>query len=133
MLDIRTRVRKDARERDGLAYRAARITETELSDVEGAISRYQGILAATPDHPGTREALSAIARGDDTACRPSRCWNQSCAWAAWSEVIELLELRLADLDAVDRRLELLEEIRRIRGRNEPARASKPPSGPGRAR
>ena len=59
------RSRRRPQERDELAFRAARLTETELSDVEAAIGRYQGILAATPDHAGTREALGAIARGDD--------------------------------------------------------------------
>ena len=114
MLDIRTGFAKDARERDGLAYRAARITETELSDVEGAISRYQGILAATPDHPGTREALSAIARGDDYRVPAIAVLEPILRNArVWSEVIELLELRLAVEDAVDRRLELLGEIARI--------------------
>ena len=114
VLDIRTGFAKDARERDGLAFRAARITETELSDVEGAISRYQGILAATPDHPGTREALSAIARGDDYRVPAIAVLEPILRNARiWSEVIELLELRLAVEDAVDRRLELLGEIARI--------------------
>jgi hypothetical protein len=36
------RFARRAADRDELAFRAARITETELSDVEAAISRYQG-------------------------------------------------------------------------------------------
>ena len=65
VLDIRAGFAKSVQERDELAFRAARITETELSDVEAAISRYQGILATTANHAGTHDALWAIAHGDD--------------------------------------------------------------------
>ena len=107
--------RRTPEERDELAFRAARITETELSDVEAAISRYQGILAATPDHPGDARGAGRRSRAaTTTACRPSRCWSRSCATRGpGREVIELLELRLAVEDAVDRRLALLGEIARI--------------------
>ena len=88
--------RSGRRTRDELAFRAARITETELSDVEGAISRYQGILAATPDHAGDaggavddrarrrlprardRGAGADPARGARLGPRSSSC--SSCAW-----------------------------------------------------
>ena len=43
------------------AFRAARLVETELGDVEGAIGRYAKILARAPKHPGARDALYAIA------------------------------------------------------------------------
>jgi tetratricopeptide (TPR) repeat protein len=114
VLDIRTGFAQQAQERDELAFRAARITETELSDVEAAISRYQGILAATPGHEGAREALATIARGDDYRIPAITVLEPVLRSArAWEQVIELLELRLAVEDAVDRRLAVLGEIARI--------------------
>jgi tetratricopeptide (TPR) repeat protein len=114
VLDIRAGFAKSAEERDGISFRAARITETELSDVEAAISRYQGILAATPAHGETREALSNIAHGDDYRVPAIEALEPVLRSAqAWEQVIELLELRLAVEDAVERRLALLGEIARI--------------------
>src|SRR4029079_13131063 len=114
VLDIRAGFAKRPQDRDELSFRAARITETELSDVEAAISRYQGILAATPKHPATLEALSAIAHGDDYRARAIEALEPVLrAGQAWDQVVELLELRLAVEDAVERRLANLGEIARI--------------------
>ena len=114
MLDIRAGFAKSAQDRDELSFRAARITETDLSDVEAAISRYQGILAATPNHAGTLEALSTIARGDDYRVPAIEALEPILRAAqAWDQVVELLELRLAVEDAVEQRLAILGEIARI--------------------
>src|SRR4029079_2578265 len=114
VLDIRAGFAQAARERDELAFRAARITETELSDVEAAISRYQGILATTPDHAEAREALGTIARGDDYRVPAIAVLEPVLRDArAWDQVVELLELRLAVEDAMERRLQILGEIARI--------------------
>jgi tetratricopeptide (TPR) repeat protein len=114
VLDLRAGFEKHPTARDELAFRAARITETDLSDVEAAISRYQGILATTPDHPGAREALGTIARGDDYRVPAIAVLEPILRTArAWDQVVELLELRLAVEDAVERRLEILGEIARI--------------------
>ena len=84
------------------------------SDVEAAIGRYQGILAATPRHAPSREALGAIARGDDYRVPAIAVLEPILRNArAWAQVLELLELRLAVEDAVDGRLALLGEIARI--------------------
>jgi tetratricopeptide (TPR) repeat protein len=114
VLDARIAGAKDAPGRDELAFRAARLTETELSDVEGAIGRYAQILAASPQHPGAREALYAIARGDDYRL-PAVGVLEPLERAAkrWDGVVELLELRLGAEDAVPERLALLAEIARI--------------------
>ncbi|HLK90742.1 MAG TPA: tetratricopeptide repeat protein [Polyangia bacterium] len=114
VLDARAAGAKDAASRDELAFRAARLTETELSDVEGAIGRYAAILAKSPAHPDAREALYAIARGDDYRL-PAVGVLEPLERAAkrWDGVVELLELRLGVEDAVDGRLALLGEIARI--------------------
>ncbi len=114
VLDARAAREQTGAGRDELAFRAARLVETELSDVEGAIARYQRILDGAPTHEGARQALFAIARGDDyrlsavTVLEPIRR-----AAKAWDDVVELTELRLSVEDAVDRRLALLAEIARI--------------------
>jgi tetratricopeptide (TPR) repeat protein len=114
VLDARAALEGAAAPRDELAFRAARITETSLGDVEGAIGRYQRILAATPAHPATREALFAIARGDDYRLSAIGALEPVLRAArAWPEVIELCELRLAVEDAGERRIALLGEIARI--------------------
>ena len=62
--------------RDELAFRAARLTETELSDVEAAIARYQGDPRG--DAGARRDARGAVGRSraaTTTACRRSRRWS----------------------------------------------------------
>jgi tetratricopeptide (TPR) repeat protein len=114
VLDIRAGFEKRPKERDEIAFRAARITETDLGDVEAAISRYQGILATSSGHPGAREALTTIARGDDYRVPAIAVLEPILRAAqAWDQVVELLELQLAVEDAVERRLAILGEIARI--------------------
>jgi tetratricopeptide (TPR) repeat protein len=114
VLDARTAGAKDAAARDELAFRAARLTETELSDVEGAIGRYAAILAGSPAHAGAREALYAIARGDDYRLPAVGVLEPlERAGRRWDGVVELLELRLGIEDSADGRLALLGEIARI--------------------
>ena len=114
VLDARAALAETAGARDELAFRAAHITETSLGDVEGAIGRYQRILAGTPDHAPTREALFTIARGDDYRLSAIGALEPVLRVArAWPEVIELCELRLAVEDAGERRIALLGEIARI--------------------
>jgi tetratricopeptide (TPR) repeat protein len=111
--------------RDELAFRAARLTETELSDVEAAIGRYMNILAASPAHAGAREALWAIARGDDYRIPAVDALEPVLRAGRDVEgVVELCELRLAKEDSVGARLALLAEIARIEEveRRDPARA-----------
>ena len=114
VLDTRAARETSPAARDELAFRAARLMETELSDVEGAIGRYHHILAASPDHAGARDALATIARGDDYRVQAISVLEPILRAArAWGEVIDLLELRLAVEDAVEQRLAILGEIARI--------------------
>jgi tetratricopeptide (TPR) repeat protein len=52
-------------ENEGFAYRAARLLEQDLIDVQGAVERYRDILSRSPRHTGAREALWALARGEE--------------------------------------------------------------------
>ncbi len=114
VLDARAAGLRDAAGRDEIAFRAARIVETELLDVDGAIGRYAKILAVSPKHAGAREALTAIARGDDYRLPAIAVLEPiERAAKAWEAVVELLELRLGVEDAALRRMELLAEIARI--------------------
>ncbi len=114
VLDQRVGRAQDAAPRDELAYRAARLTEIEIGDVEGAIGRYARILQTSPRHAGAREALLAIARGDDYRL-PAVDVLEPIARAGkeWDAVVELLELRVAVEDAAAARLALLAELARI--------------------
>jgi tetratricopeptide (TPR) repeat protein len=114
VVDARAAGARDQAARTELAFRAARLVETELSDVEGAIGRYGAILAAAPRHAPTLEALTAIARGDDYRVPAITILEPVLrAAGAWDAVIEVLELRLAVEDAPANRIELLAEIARI--------------------
>ena len=114
VVDARAAGARDQGARTELAFRAARLVETELSDVEGAIGRYGAILAGASLHAPTLEALTAIARGDDYRVPAIAVLEPVLRAAkAWGAVIEMLELRLAVEDAPVNRLELLAEIARI--------------------
>jgi tetratricopeptide (TPR) repeat protein len=114
VLDLRSGRAREAASRDELAFRAARLTEVEIGDVEGAIGRYARILQGAPGHAGSREALFAIARADDYRL-PAVGVLEPIARAGkdWDAVVELLELRLAVEDSGPGRLALLSDIARI--------------------
>ncbi len=114
VLDTRVAGTRDAAARDELAFRAARLVETELGDVEAAIGRYAKILAGAPGHAGARGALGTIARGDDYRLPAVDVLEPlERAAKAWDGVVALLELRLAVEDSAPRRLALLAEIAQI--------------------
>ena len=100
--------------RESLALRAAKLTEAELSDVEGGIARYQRLLAEAPTNAGAREALATIARGTDYRL-PAVAALEPVLRAArdWAGVVELLELRLGAEDGAAERIATLAEIARI--------------------
>src|SRR4029077_19737345 len=117
VIDARAAAERDAVARDALAFRAARLVESELSDVEGAIGRYQRILALSPQNLPTLEALLTIARGDDYRLPAISVLEPVLRAAkAWAAVGELLELRLGAEDDPGQRLALLGEIARIEER-----------------
>jgi tetratricopeptide (TPR) repeat protein len=114
VLDARTMTAPDAASRDELALRAARLTEADLSDVEGGIGRYQKILAMSPTNAGATEALWTIARGSDYRMQAIGALEPVLRNARdWAGVVELTELRLAAEDSVEARLAALAEIARI--------------------
>ncbi|HVU50065.1 MAG TPA: tetratricopeptide repeat protein [Polyangia bacterium] len=100
--------------REALALRAAKLTEAELSDVEGGIARYQQLLAEAPQSAGAREALATIARGADHRLAAVAALEPVLRAARdWAGVVELLELRLAAEDGAAERIATLAEIARI--------------------
>jgi tetratricopeptide (TPR) repeat protein len=114
VIDARAAKQRDAGARNELAFRAARLIEKELSDVEAAIGRYRDILAGSPNHAATLEALTAIARGDDHRASAVAALEPVLRAAKrWPEVLEMLELQVAVEDSPERRLALLGEIARI--------------------
>src|SRR6185295_14122384 len=125
VLDLRMGGEKDTHAQDELAFRAARLVETELSDIEAAIARYQSILARTPGHAESREALWAIARGNDYRLQAVAALDPIMRAAGeWDAVVELAELRFEVEDTVAARLGVLAEIARIveEQRHDPSKA-----------
>jgi tetratricopeptide (TPR) repeat protein len=117
VLDARAAGERTPAARDELAFRAARVVETELSDVEGAIARYQKILAVSSHHLPALEALFAIARADDYRLSAIAVLEPVLRAAkAWAGVIELCELRLSVEDDPANRIALLGEIARVEER-----------------
>ncbi len=117
VLDARAGAAPTPAARDELALRAAHVTETDLSDVEAAIGRYQKILDASPGQPGAIEALWTIARGADYRM-PAIAALEPVLRAArdWAGVVDLLELRLAAEDTPPTRIATLAEIAAIEER-----------------
>ncbi len=114
VLDARAAGETSATDRDALALRAARLTEVELSDVEGGVARYQKILAASPGDAGAKDALWAIARATDYRMSAVTALEPVLRAARdWQGVVELYELRLAVEDGAPERIAALAEIARI--------------------
>ena len=114
IIDTRAAKQRDAAARDELWFRAAQLTEKQLSDVESAIVRYRRILDVSPAHAPTIAALTAIARGDDYRGPAIAALEPVLrAATAWPQVLELLELQVGVEDVPERRIELLGEIARI--------------------
>jgi tetratricopeptide (TPR) repeat protein len=125
ILDLRVMAEKSATDRDAFAYRAARLLEQELSDVQGAVERYREILQKSPRHGGAREALWSLARGDDHRMLAVPVLEPVLRnEREWGPLVDLLELKLGAEDAVGPRLETLAEIARIdeQERGDPAGA-----------
>src|SRR6185295_12383976 len=112
---------RNAAEKEGFAFRAARLLEQELSDVQGAVERYRDILSRSPRHPGAREALWALARGEENRLLAVPVLEPVLrAEKEWGPLVELLELRLQGEDALGPRLEILAEIAAIEEREQSA-------------
>jgi tetratricopeptide (TPR) repeat protein len=121
ILDLRAMAEKSAAEREGFAFRAARLLEQELSDAQGAVERYRDILTRSPRHPGAREALWALARGEDHRLLAVPVLEPALrSEKEWGPLVELLELRLQGEDALGPRLEILGEIASIEEREQGA-------------
>ena len=66
-IDRRALLATDAGARAELAFRAARLTETELGEPDAALGRYGAALQISPTHAGARGALEALLAKDDHA------------------------------------------------------------------
>jgi len=64
-VDKRALLAANARERADLAFRAAKLVETELSDPDAAIPRYGAVLQVLSTHEGARQALEQLMQDDD--------------------------------------------------------------------
>jgi tetratricopeptide (TPR) repeat protein len=64
IVDRRSLLAVAARDRADLAYRAAKLVETEQSDPDAAIPRYGAVLGIHPPHEQARAALEALMRND---------------------------------------------------------------------
>jgi tetratricopeptide (TPR) repeat protein len=125
ILDLRAMAERNAAEKEGFAFRAARLLEQDLSDVQGAVERYRDILSRSSRHPGAREALWALARGEEHRLLAVPVLEPVLRTEKeWGPLVELLELRLQGEDALGPRLEILAEIAAIeeREQNEPENA-----------
>ena len=65
VVDRRALLAISAKDRADLAFRAAQLVETELSDVDAAVPRYGAVLTVLASHPGARAALEAVMAHDD--------------------------------------------------------------------
>ncbi|HEY1554250.1 MAG TPA: tetratricopeptide repeat protein [Kofleriaceae bacterium] len=65
IVDKRALLAIAARDRADLAFRAAKLVETELGEPESAIPRYGGVLQVHAPHEGARGALEALMAKDD--------------------------------------------------------------------
>ena len=65
VVDKRALLAAGAPDRADLAYRAAKLVETELSDPDAAIPRYGAVLQVLPAHDAARAALEALMQHDD--------------------------------------------------------------------
>lgn len=67
VLDQRALYQSDSAARAQLAFEAGRVVESELRDLDAAVSRYGGVLQLQAQHQEAKAALFAIAQGDDFA------------------------------------------------------------------
>lgn len=72
ILDRRIALEADAAERAELAYRAARVVETEMLELDAAVDRYAALLAYAPTHAGARAALDAMTEREESLERAAQ-------------------------------------------------------------
>ncbi|HSN24723.1 MAG TPA: hypothetical protein VLT45_00510, partial [Kofleriaceae bacterium] len=116
VLDKRALLATDARDRADLAYRAAHLVETEMSDPDAAIPRYGAVLGVLPSHEAARASLEVLMAHDDHAVAVSplleRVYKADRDAPGLIRVYER-RLALADRDPADRRAdwEALADVR----------------------
>jgi golgin subfamily B member 1 len=66
VLDRRADLELENQRRAELAFRAARVVESELIEPDNAIARYASVLDLWPEHQGARQALDAMLKSEDT-------------------------------------------------------------------
>ena len=65
IVDKRALLAHNAHDRADLAFRAARLVESELTDPDAAIPRYGAVLQVLPSHPPARQALEHLMAEQD--------------------------------------------------------------------
>ncbi|MBA3820140.1 MAG: hypothetical protein H0X17_14695, partial [Deltaproteobacteria bacterium] len=65
MVDRRALLAVNAQDRADLAFRAAQLVETEMSDSDAAIPRYGAVLQILPSHAAARAALETLMQRDE--------------------------------------------------------------------
>ncbi len=126
IIDRRAALESDAGARAELGFRAARAVEKELFDVHQALERYTAVLEIDPAHEGSRRALDALTKNEDTLEPAAAVLERLLvAESDWDAVAELYERRLAgpahDLDARRAQYARLAEIHES-NRSDPATA-----------
>ncbi|MBV8759380.1 MAG: tetratricopeptide repeat protein [Deltaproteobacteria bacterium] len=126
VIDKRALLATETRDRADLAYRAAHLVETEMSDADAAIPRYGAVLGVLPSHDRARAALEALMAHDDHAMAVSplleRVYKADRDAPGLIRVYER-RLALADREPADRRAdwEALANVREQMS-NQPAQA-----------
>lgn len=114
VLDRRVRVESNAADRDALALRAAKLVADDQGDVAGALERYREILERSPRDPGARAAVWEMARGDaERAGAVATLEPILRKGNEWSDLVDLLELKVEAVDAPAERLAVLAEVAQL--------------------
>ncbi|MCG5055631.1 MAG: hypothetical protein KA712_21960 [Myxococcales bacterium] len=111
ILDRRAQVATSPADADAFAFRAAALVHKDLSDLHGAIERYQRIVERTPAFKPAREALWNLATDEDA--RPAAIAALEPllrAQGAHAELIDLLEIKAQSETSPAARIAVLSEM-----------------------
>lgn len=110
-LDRRAALAREPGAREALAVEAAELVAGPLGDGRGAVERYREILARDPENAPSRQALWALARGEDLRAEAVAALEPVLRdTEAWDELVELLELKAAGEDSAGARVGVLADI-----------------------
>ena len=96
VLDRLIALEEEPSARNDLNYRAGRIMQTEMSDFDGSIARYKGVLDNDPGHSDARTALEELAKSDTAREAAFKVLEPLLrSGGEWKTLKELYELRIA--------------------------------------